>query len=1017
MTKKLFLTVIFSLTFCAFIKAQLVTTTPNYPEPQKSVTIFFDASLGNAALKDYAGDIYAHTGVITTASTSGSDWKYVKTNWGQNTDQTKLTRLTANTYKLELSPSIMNYYAAPQTETILKMAFVFRNEDGTKVAKNTDGTDIFIDVYADAQGISISEPDTTKIYSQNATLSVNAVALFATQMSVYLNDELIKTENTNKITTNFTATKQGTNLLKITATDGTTNVEKTCSFFVRTETQIAELPNINLIEGINYIDNNTVTLVLYAPKKDFIFVNGSFSDWKLSEANQMYKTPDGKTFWLTINNLEPQKEYAFQYIIDGQIYVADAYTDKILDPWNDSFIDNQTYPNLIKYPTGKATGILSVFQTAQTDYQWTTTNFQKAEAQNLVVYELHIRDFIGKHNYSTLIDTINYLKNLGVNAIELMPISEFEGNSSWGYNPSFYFAADKYYGTKNDLKQFIDICHKNNIAVILDIVLNHSFGQSPLVQMYFDPQAGQYGQTSADNPWYNATSPNTSYSWGYDFNHQSPYTKKFVSRVVKYWIQEYKFDGYRFDFTKGFTNTIGDGWAYDASRIKILKDIADTIWKADDKAYIILEHLTDNSEEKVLAEYGFLLWGNINHAYNEATMGYADSDFSWISYKKREWNTPNLVGYMESHDEERLMFKNLKYGATYQNYNIKDTATALKRIELAAAFFFTIPGPKMIWQFGELGYEITIDEPCRVCDKPILWQYYNNENRKRLYNVFSELIHLKTNNEAFNSQTFSLYTNSAIKHIIIEHSSMDVVVIGNFDTKAVEYKPKFTKQVTWYDYFSGDEITNIDTLLLLQAGEYHIFTTKKLETPKLPSPPVATNLYISGQPINSQTLTANYTYFDVNNDTENSSTFQWYRADSELGDNKVAITGATQQNYTLTSSDIKKYISFEVTPVANSTELKNGNTSQSKAVGPVTESSGTEIRIDPNPSYDFIKCANIGAYTNILIKDIFGKNIVEYSTNNQNEYVINTFEYSAGVYVVKFYNEKEYKTKILIILK
>ena len=81
-----------------------------------------------------------------------------------------------------------------------------------------------------------------------------------------------------------------------------------------------------------------------------------------------------------------------------------------------------------------------------------------------------------------------------------MPFNEFEGNNSWGYNPDFYFAPDKYYGPENTLKQFIDSCHAKGIAVVMDIALNHSFGSSPLVQLYWD---AANNRPAADNPWFN----------------------------------------------------------------------------------------------------------------------------------------------------------------------------------------------------------------------------------------------------------------------------------------------------------------------------------------------------------------------------------------------------------------------------------------------------------------------------------------------------------------------------------
>ena len=426
----------------------------------------------------------------------------------------------------------------------------------------------------------------------------------------------------------------------------------------------------------------------------------------------MNKTSDGKHFWVQINNLEPKKEYVFQYFIDGQIRIGDPYADKVSDPWNDKYITNDTYPNLIQYPNGKTTGIATVLQTDQDSFNWQINDFTPPTKEHLNVYELLVRDFVEKHDFATLKDTLDYIQRLGINVVELMPVSEFEGNSSWGYNPNYYFAPDKYYGPKNTFKAFVDECHKRGIAVVMDMVLNHAFNTNPMVMEYWD---AANNRPAANNPWFNQTSPNPVYSWGSDFNHESPETKAFVDRVNRYWMEEYHIDGFRFDFTKGFTNTPGDGSAYDQSRIDILTRMYDSIKAFNPNAYVILEHFTDNTEEKVLANHGMMIWGNSNYNYNEATMGYHDSgksNFSWISYKNRGWNEPNVMGYMESHDEERLMYKNLTYGNSSGAYQIKQLPTALKRMELAGVFFFTIPGPKMVYEFGERGFDYSINWPC-----------------------------------------------------------------------------------------------------------------------------------------------------------------------------------------------------------------------------------------------------------------------------------------------------------------
>lgn len=310
-----------------------------------------------------------------------------------------------------------------------------------------------------------------------------------------------------------------------------------------------------------------------------------------------------------------------------------------------------------------------------------------------------------------------------------------------------------------------------------------------------------------------------------------------VDRVNKYWLEEYNFDGFRFDFTKGFTNTPGDGSNYDQRRIDILKRMADKIWEVDSSAYLILEHFAPDLEEKILTDYGMMVWGNNNYNYNEASMGYHDnskSNFSRISYLNHTFTKPHLVGYMESHDEERLMYKNLQFGNSSGDYDITELNTALSRIKLAAAFFITIPGPKMIWQFGELGYDYSIDYNGRIGNKPIKWDYLENIDRSNLYKTYAALNYLKNNYEAFSTSNFNLNVTSYVKRIQLTHESMNVVIIGNFDVITRSISPSFQNTGIWYDYFSGDSLDVTDTQISIQLnpGEFHIYSTEKLPVPE-----------------------------------------------------------------------------------------------------------------------------------------------------------------------------------------
>ncbi|MGN8057243.1 alpha-amylase family glycosyl hydrolase [Pedobacter sp. 22163] len=584
-------------------------------------------------------------------------------------------------------------------------------------------------------------------------------------------------------------------------------------------------------DGAVFINNGTSAIVtLYAPGKKSVSLIGEFNDWSTATL-AMKNTPDGNYWWIQVDNLNPNTEYAYQFYVDGNLKVADPYCEKILDPDNDKYITTATYPNLKAYPTGKTTGIVSVMQANQPTYSWKNTSFSRPTKDNLVIYELLVRDFTTDHNYASTLAKLDYLIGLGINAIELMPVNEFEGNLSWGYNPSFYFAPDKYYGTKTALQNFIDECHGKGIAVIMDMVLNHSFGQSPMVQLYFDGT-----KPTTNSPWFNVDAKHP-FNVGYDFNHESQATKKFSKDVMKFWMQQYKIDGFRFDLSKGFTqkSTTGDDQfrLYDAGRIAIWKDYNGFIKSLDPNFYVILEHFAEEAEEKVLADDGMMLWNNMNYNMNEASMGWLDnSNFQWGFYANHGFTkSENLVGYGESHDEERLNFKNISYGNGSGNYMIKgNLATSLKREELAAAFLFSIPGPKMIWQFGELGYDISIDFNGRTGEKPIRWDYYADPSRKALYDAYAKFIRLKKNNAIFNSTNSTYSLTGGIKYIKLNEGANTVVVVGNFDVVNQTATIDFGSSGTWVDAVgSSINLTSNSYNRNLAPGEYHIFSKVALK--------------------------------------------------------------------------------------------------------------------------------------------------------------------------------------------
>jgi 1,4-alpha-glucan branching enzyme len=847
------------------LHSQLLTWTPDFAKDNDNITITMDATKGNQGLNNYSdpNDVYVHIGLITSASTSPNDWQYAPFTWGSTTAAAKATSLGSNKYSYTIN-NIRSFFSAAAGETIYKIAILFRNGTGSLKQTNTDGSDMYVPVYDNTVAVRftvppfqpkyVPEPEPiTKAVGDNIALT--AISNKPATLNLYLNGNLIQTAAAaTTISANPTIIAGGSTTIIAEAIDGAVVKKDSVKFFVSGGVTIAPLP-AGVKDGINYLTGNTsVVLVLYAPGKSRVNVIGEFpgSNWTEQLAYQMNKTPDGNYWWLQVNSLTPGTEYAYQYLVDGILKVADPYTEKVLDPNSDAGITADVYPGLRSYPAGQ-TGIVSLLQTAAPQYNWRNNTFAGADKRNLIIYEILPRDFTDAHRWQTMIDTLSYLQRLGINAIELMPVSEFQGNDSWGYNPSFSFAPDKYYGTKNKLKEFIDSCHSRQIAVIMDVVPNHCYEQSPLAQLYWNTALNR---PAADNPWLNPVQPHA-FGFGNDFNHESAATKYFWKRMFDFWLREYKMDGLRMDFTKGLTQKVSTNdaqfSAYDQSRVDILKNYADTIWKYFPNTYIILEHLAAANEEQTLQNMGFLLWGGKreNVAYNEATMGFNDankSNISSIVYNSsdRGFTNPHLVGYMESHDEERLMYKNITYGnSTGGLYDAKKDSIALRRMEAASSLFFTIPGPKMIWQFGERGYDKSIfacadntvplpygtNETCKLIRKEPRWQYMQDAKRKRLYDITTSLIKLRTTQPAlFNSTNFSYSLVNAVKYFKISEPNLGALIVANFDVVPANAIVTFQSSGTWYDYLTGATITatGASQMIPLQPGEYHVYLDKNI---------------------------------------------------------------------------------------------------------------------------------------------------------------------------------------------
>ena len=576
--------------------------------------------------------------------------------------------------------------------------------------------------------------------------------------------------------------------------------------------------------GIYYgADGTSVTLCTYAASKTEsakrVFLLGDMTDWKLKAEYQLYK--DGNYFWITLTGLTPGKEYRFQYAVeraDGvKKLISDLYSEKVLHP-DDQYEPKKVDPDLLDYPTGKgANGYVTVIQPGKPKYEWSeaTLNFKRPNKNNLVIYELWIYDYTEGRSLKGLMKRLDYIQNLGVNAIELMPICEFDGNYNWGYSPNHYFAPDRAYGSETMYKEFIDECHKRGIAVILDMVFNHATGLNPMNKLY------PYGSDLANNPWFNVNVPHSDNVYE-DWNHGFAPAKEMFTRALKYWLTEYKVDGFRLDLSHGLCS---DQPNTSVANLKYYYDNGVKAVAPD--AYMILEHWGGSmgTERPQLVSYGMQCWNNTSNAYCQTAMGWLKDGDGFGEASK-----DGYVSYCESHDEERMQYKCKKYGNGDLQTN---TAARLARVAENVAFNVLLNGSHMLWMWEEIGYDFSInsdlDHPndynesyrCSKKPRPEIRGYFTNANRVAAFTKCAQVITLRTQlmPSVFEGNPSSVSVNSGSKLRKIQWGS-NVFAAANFDVTGNQAVT--LPSGTWYDYLNG--ATKANGTYTLAPGELKVFT-------------------------------------------------------------------------------------------------------------------------------------------------------------------------------------------------
>jgi glycosidase len=871
------------LMLCTCLSFGQITTAPSPVIASQSATITFNKT--GTPLAAYTGVIYVYVGVTV----NGVQWQNIKGSaiWGNNSQPTT-TVVNSSTSTLSISPDLFSYFGVANTNSITQICIIFRSADAT-----IQTADAFIPVGAFQYNLTSPLLNSNNIVASGSNVAItanNTNGNASYQLFVNGSTTALNTQTTSSYSfsdPNVTVNKN----YELKVTQGNTSFSARFSVIINPGSLTAAMP-AGLVDGINYnpTDPTKATLVLNVPFKSFVYVAGSFNNWQPTAAFAMRRdNVSGATkYWLELTGLTPGQIYAYQYWVCDVVNVpagspaivktADPFSTLVLSPFDDpEIITLGAFPGLPVYATiapGQEREV-SVLQTGPNSlfaYNWSeaTTNFVKPKKKDLVFYEILLRDFDANRTYQDVINKINYFKDLKINAIKIMPVMEFEGNMSWGYNTAFHMALDKRYGSPAKLKELVDLCHQNGIAVILDLALNHVFGRSPLERMWMlDPDndgwanANTNGErTTLENPYINQT-PRHSYNVGSDINHfretgpGGNLANTYSLRTIKYWIEEFKIDGYRWDLTKGFTQNCpftGNGSAqesctngYQPDRVAKMKWYADNQWLADPNSLVIFEHLgTGGSAQEELewANYnrigeigGIMQWRKMTDPYANLLKG----NFADITGVTDATN--RFIGYAESHDEERVVYKALNDGGANQTFG--NLAKVLQRLPAMGSMLFLVPGPKMIWHFGALGWDESIflcsngtvqfNDGCKLDTKPQpQWteNWMSDPARMNVYNSWAKMIDLKKTEPVFENgqHTFNLSVTGSPRLDVFTVTNPTanlsyVFVRTNFSDNTLNTSGGFPFVGIWYDLMDNSTInvTSTNQNISIEPGGFRVY--------------------------------------------------------------------------------------------------------------------------------------------------------------------------------------------------
>tara|TARA_S200000501_G_scaffold127427_2_gene120379 strand:- start:1923 stop:4817 length:2895 start_codon:yes stop_codon:yes gene_type:complete len=698
-----------------------------------------------------------------------------------------LESLTSSSLSLTFNP----FQSGEQVVSSLKFKILW--EDGTYDA-GENGQIIYYDVYFDYASndldpeITFTAPQNNEIINGDVNISFESDADL---VELWLNGNLLTTLNGPIFDYVWQPDSGVFGDIQIVA-KAVLNDRVTFSFLdFYLEYQLNQLvaPQ-NIKDGVNIIGNDVV-IALYAPNKDYVSIKGS---WNEQFPNGEIMNLSGDTLWWYQTTL-PDGDYFYQYNLEGMKYIADPWSHDV--EWKEPFTGNES--SNFQHAKTK-------FSIGSTAYEWNDESYIRPEVKDLVIYEMHIGDYSGDEfnfgDFSDVIEKINsgYFTDLGINAIEFMPVNEFEGSYSWGYDPVFPMAPESSYGTPSQFKNLVDIAHQNGIAILLDVVFNHLWGSSPLFQLYQPLNSFDWEDHNFDLcPYFG----NEESIWGYKIEHWHELDGrqyrgwKYVEDSIIHWVEEYHVDGYRFDYVDGI------GWDGDFNGASYYANILDN----HDPSLILIAE-TDNPYQMNNTDFDSGWDYSYHHNMFDNVLDIY-FDLNTVSnhinaYSQGYSFVTGPINYTESHDETRLVYQ----ATEFQNQSFEE---AYNRSKLSATILFTSHGVPMIYAGQELGQcAATRDSGGYPVQQPIQWDNLEVDLVQDLNNHYKKMIDLRKNTSVLKEPPLEVkYLDNNYKCFIYWRADQNekVVVAINFDTSEKFLDLEFPHSGDWTDVVSNSQIS------------------------------------------------------------------------------------------------------------------------------------------------------------------------------------------------------------------